>query len=288
MSAPERLVLPAGTPATESSIVFVGTATVILRHAGFTILTDPNFLHAGDHVHLGYGLTSERLTNPAIELEDLPPLDLVVLSHLHEDHFDRLVAEKLDKALPILTTPHAADGLAKLGFRAARGVPRWEAVDVEKGEGLLRLTAMPARHGPPLVAGLLPDTMGSLLDFPGPAGRDLRVYITGDTLVYDDLREIPKRYPDIDLMLIHLGGTRVVGVLVTMDGRQGVEALQIVMPGQAIPIHFDDYTVFKSPLSDFLREVERAGLSSRVRTLAQGERYAFDLDAIRAARSEPR
>ncbi|HEY9401563.1 MAG TPA: hypothetical protein VIQ24_02630, partial [Pyrinomonadaceae bacterium] len=40
------------------SIFFVGTATVILRYAGFTILTDPNFLHAGDHVHLGYGLTA--------------------------------------------------------------------------------------------------------------------------------------------------------------------------------------------------------------------------------------
>ena len=35
---------------------------MILRYGGFTILTDPNFLHKGDHVHLGYGLRSERLT----------------------------------------------------------------------------------------------------------------------------------------------------------------------------------------------------------------------------------
>src|SRR4051794_19807047 len=100
----DRLVLPArpqGAVA-PSSIFFVGTATVILRHAGFTILTDPNFLHAGDHVHLGYGLTSERRTNPAIEIDALPPIDLVVLSHLHEDHYDRLVAKKLDKTLPII------------------------------------------------------------------------------------------------------------------------------------------------------------------------------------------
>lgn len=54
------------------SVFFVGTATVIIRYAGFTILTDPNFLHAGDHVHLGYGLRSQRRTNPAIEIEDLP------------------------------------------------------------------------------------------------------------------------------------------------------------------------------------------------------------------------
>ena len=44
------------------TVSFVGTATVILRYAGFTILTDPNFLHAGDHVHLGYGLTADGRT----------------------------------------------------------------------------------------------------------------------------------------------------------------------------------------------------------------------------------
>jgi hypothetical protein len=58
------------------SVFFVGTATVLIRYAGFTILTDPNFLHQGDHVHLGYGLISRRQTNPAIEIEDLPPARL--------------------------------------------------------------------------------------------------------------------------------------------------------------------------------------------------------------------
>src|SRR5437764_6495218 len=98
------------------SIFFVGTATVIIRYAGFTILTDPNFLHRGDHVHLGYGLRSKRLTDPAIELEQLPGIDLVLLSHMHEDHFDRVVQERLDRKLPIVTTPHAAGELSELGF----------------------------------------------------------------------------------------------------------------------------------------------------------------------------
>src|SRR3982750_1797203 len=100
MSDARELVLPAGneTPDLASgSVFFVGTATVILRYGGFTILTDPNFLHAGDHVHLGYGLTAARLTNPAIEIEDLPPLDFCVLSHYHGDHFDHIVEEKLQK-----------------------------------------------------------------------------------------------------------------------------------------------------------------------------------------------
>ncbi len=98
------------------SIFFIGTATALLRYAGFTILTDPNFLHQGDHIHIGYGLRTVRLTDPALELEALPPLDLVLLSHLHEDHFDRLVAKKLEKSTPIVTTQQAATALSKKGF----------------------------------------------------------------------------------------------------------------------------------------------------------------------------
>jgi hypothetical protein len=53
----------------QGSIFFVGNATVILSYAGFTILTDPNFLHRGDHVHLGYGMTAACRTDPALEPE---------------------------------------------------------------------------------------------------------------------------------------------------------------------------------------------------------------------------
>ena len=89
---------------------------MIVRYAGFTILTDPNFLHSGDHVHLGYGITFRRRTDPAIEIEALPAMDFVLLSHYHGDHFDHVIEEKLDKSLPIVTTHHAADGLADKEF----------------------------------------------------------------------------------------------------------------------------------------------------------------------------
>jgi L-ascorbate metabolism protein UlaG (beta-lactamase superfamily) len=59
--------------------------------AGFTFLTDPNFLHRGDHAKLGYGLRSKRLTEPALDIDQLPPLDFIVLSHHHGDHFDEVV-----------------------------------------------------------------------------------------------------------------------------------------------------------------------------------------------------
>lgn len=79
------------------------------------------------------------------------------------------------------------------------------------------------------------------------------------------------------LALLHLGGTKVLGVLLTMDGKQGVKALKIVRPRMAIPIHYNDYTVFKSPLRDFAREVKAAGLEQKVRYLKHGQTYNFEV-----------
>ncbi len=284
MSNTYELSAPAETkPNFETgSIFFVGTATVILRYAGFTILTDPNFLHAGDHVHLGYGLTSERLTNPAINIEDLPPIDLCVLSHYHGDHFDQLVEEKLDKTLPIVTTKQSVGELEARNFQGGIGLDTWETTEFTKGAARLRITSMPGQHGPGIVDFALPNVMGSILDFETETGtRTLRLYISGDTLVIDNLQEIPKRFPEIDLGLFHLGGTRVMGVMVTMDDEQGVEAIKIIKPETAIPIHYNDYDVFKSPLEDFKRAAEEAGLSEKIVYLAHGETYNFEIPASR-------
>jgi len=265
------------------SIFFIGTATVLLRYAGFTILTDPNFLHAGDHVHLGYGLTSERLTNPALDIEELPPIDFCVLSHYHGDHFDRIAEERLRKDLPIITTEHAASELKEKGFTETFALDTWDAVNIEKSGARVRITSMPGKHGPALTELFLPPVMGSMLEFSDAEGgrTSLRLYITGDTLVHDDLREIPKRYPEIDLALFHLGGTRIMGVLLTMDAEQGIEAIRIVNPREVIPIHYNDYDVFKEPLEEFKRAVEAAGFTERVRYLSHGETYDFEIPATR-------
>ena len=285
MNTTRELVIPVGNskPDMQSgSLFFIGNATVILRYAGFTILTDPNFLHQGEHVHLGYGITSARRKNPAIEIEELPPIDLLVLSHMHEDHFDRVVEQKLNKIIPIVTTNHATAKLNKKGFNSTHGLNTWETLNVVKGDAQLCITAMPGRHGPGALAAALPPVMGSVLEFKTPDfPNGLRLYISGDTLVYDQFKEIPKRYPDIDLALIHLGGTRVFGVLLTMDGKQGVEAIQLIAPHTAIPIHFNDYTVMKSPIEDFMKEVEAAGLQKKVKYLNHGETYTFDVPALR-------
>jgi L-ascorbate metabolism protein UlaG (beta-lactamase superfamily) len=272
------LNIPAGTPAAQAdhSVQFIGTATVLIRYGGLTILTDPNFLHKGDHVHLGYGLTSERQTDPAIEFDALPPIDFVLLSHLHDDHFDKLVREKLKRSTPIITTGPAAGDLHALGFTAVIGLGTWQDVQVTKGDTSLRLTAMPGRHGPVAAAALLPAVMGSMLDFSSAAGR-YRIYVSGDTMVYRDIEEIPRRVPGVDLALLHLGGTRILGIVtVTMDAKEGVRMLKLIAPHRAIPIHYNDYDVFKSPLSDFQQAVQEAGLAEKVTYLKHGETWRFE------------
>jgi L-ascorbate metabolism protein UlaG (beta-lactamase superfamily) len=264
------------------SLFFIGTATVLLRYAGFTILTDPNFLHQGDHIHAGYGLQAVRLTNPGLELDQLPPLDFVLLSHLHEDHFDRLVAKKLDKGVPIVTTSQAAKALHKKGFRLTYALNTWETITMAKGEQQLHITAMPGEHGRGPLAKMLPAVMGSMLEFETSPGKiPFRLYITGDTLLFKHLKEIPERYPDIDLALLHLGGTKFFGVMLTMDAKQGVEAIRLINPHNSIPIHYNDYNVFKSSLDDFKRAVAAAGLEERVKYLNHGDTYTFGVPVDR-------
>ena len=263
-----------------ASLTFVGTATTVLRLGGFTLLTDPNLVRRGQRVHLGYGLTSKRRTDPALTPDRLPSYDALVLSHLHGDHFDRVARRELPKQPPVVTTDRAARTLRKWGFTGATGLDHWATWETARDTERLRITAVPGQHGPAGVHRLLPPVIGTVLDLetrdPGRVGepawrRDLRVYVTGDTLNVPRLQEVVERFPDVDVLVAHLGGTRVLGVLVTMDGRQGTDLVERFRPRTVVPVHYDDYGVFKSPLRDFVAEMGRRGHAARLRTVDRGD-----------------
>lgn len=114
--------------------------------------------------------------------------------------------ERLQKDLPIITTPEAAEKIAEKGFTAAVALETWDSAIVDKLDSRVVVTSMPGKHGPALTDLLLPHVMGSMLQFESRNGsKMLSLYISGDTLVFDQSREIPQRYPDIDLGLFHLG-----------------------------------------------------------------------------------
>jgi hypothetical protein len=71
MALAHEIILPstgASADMSTGSIFFIGTATVLIRYAGFTVLTDPNFIHMHEKVDLGYGLSATPQTNPALEI----------------------------------------------------------------------------------------------------------------------------------------------------------------------------------------------------------------------------
>lgn len=326
-AAKETKVHPSNAPDanTNASLFFVGTATTILEWEGLRILTDPNFLHAGDHVHLGPGVSATRQTNPAIDLKDLPRIDAIFLSHYHEDHFDREVEEKLSRSIPIITTPHAKDCLTGKGedsFTNVTALDFWESavLDISRAEKSdadgtrhqpsIKVTGMPGKHVPNgalsvanEILGAVPPTNGWMIELgysdstssstssKKSFSNGYRIYISGDTLMVDELREIPARYKDhnIDLMLIHLGGTTIPGpklplLMVTMDATQGVQLMQLINPDVTIPIHYDDYDVFLSPLDDFKKAVEEAGLSDKVVYLDRKEEFKFSVKKDRSTK----
>ncbi|WP_432936243.1 MBL fold metallo-hydrolase [Kribbella sp. CA-253562] len=261
---------PDPTPLGGHAITFVGNATTIVRLGSFTLLTDPNFLHRGQRAYLGKGLWSRRLQDPALTIAELPALDVVVLSHLHGDHFDRIARRELDRSVPLVTTEHAARRLARSGFDT-HALNTWDTWQLTHADETLTVESMPGIHARGVLQSLLPPVMGSLLTHHGPSGTPYTVYLSGDTLTGDHLDAIRERCPDIDAAVVHLGGTRILFSTVTMDAVQGLDFLRRIRPSVAIPVHYDDYRVMKSPLADFLAAVKADSEPWRVAAPARGE-----------------
>src|SRR3954469_15015470 len=257
--------------ADDVTMTFGGNATMLLRIGPFTLLTDPNFLHRGQRAYLGKGLWAKRLTEPALQATQLPALDGIVLSHLHADHWDRIATRSLPKTTPVLTTPAAARALRRRGFAETADLRPWDSHEFTRDGRTLRITSAPGVHGPGPLAKLLPPVMGSVLELVRGGAVTWRGYFTGDTLYRPFLAEVLERCGPLDVVVPDLGGTQVLGITVTMDGRQGADLVELLRPAVTVPVHYDDYGRFKSPLGDFVAEVARRELPGELRPVHRGD-----------------
>jgi L-ascorbate metabolism protein UlaG (beta-lactamase superfamily) len=121
------------------------------------------------------------------------------------------------------------------------------------------------------MAKLLPPVMGSVLELIADDTVSWRGYISGDTIFRPFLGEVLERFGRLDVMIAHLGGTKALGVTVTMDGRQGADLVELLKPPVTVPVHFDDYDRFRSPLGEFVAEVAKRRLPGEIRTVHRGE-----------------
>ncbi|OKL58967.1 hypothetical protein UA08_05505 [Talaromyces atroroseus] len=268
------------------------------------IKVHPRGANGEENASLYFVGTATTILAPAPSAKAL----IYLLIKMQRDHFDQTVEASLRRDLPIITTPHAKTHLTSKGpqdsFSNVHALDPFEqmVVDIQSSntgkKPYIRVTGMPGKHVPtkPLqklndLVQAIPPTNGWMVELghsQTESSSDFkvgyRIYISGDTLLVDELKEIPKRYAgqNIDLMLIHLGGTTVpspsllpMAVMVTMDAKQGLQLIQLIKPDLTIPIHYDDYDVFASPLEDFKAEIEKAGLTDRVVYLDRSDRFRF-------------
>jgi L-ascorbate metabolism protein UlaG (beta-lactamase superfamily) len=224
-------------------ITHVGGPTVLIEVGGWRLLTDPTFDPPGRRYNFGWGTSSRKLAGPALSAADLEPIDAVLLSHdHHDDNLDHAGRALLPKAGTVVTT---VPGARRLGGNA-RGLAAWESTRLEAPDRTaIEITATPCRHGPPLSRPIVGEVVGFALRWEGQEHGVL--WITGDTVLYDGVREVADRL-EVDAALIHLGGVRfpVTGPLrYTLTAAEAVELCGRVRPRTTIPIHYEGWKHFR-------------------------------------------
>lgn len=240
----------------KTTLTYIGTATVLLETGGLTLLTDPAFDHAPTEYPTG-PVTLRSLTGPAVEAADLPALDAVLLSHdEHPDNLDAAGRALLD-GRTVLTT---VSGAQRLGGRAV-GLAPWETHELTGERGTLLVTATPGRH-----AG---DVIGFLLRTPG---EDEALYVSGDTVYYDELDEIARRFT-VGAAVLHFGAALVPYFgddYITMDGEQGARLTRALGAGTVVPVHYDAWDHFTQGRDGIAAAFADAGLADRLHWAERG------------------
>ena len=152
-AASRRPLLPAfARPAPETwaddrlTAAWLGHATVLINFFGFRILTDPVlFPRVGVRLP-GCTIGPKRLTAPALLVEDLPEIDLVLLSHAHFDHFDLRTLRRLPRTADVITASRTLDLLRRLNFRTKTELRWGETTELERRCGSLSVRAFEVKH----------------------------------------------------------------------------------------------------------------------------------------------
>jgi L-ascorbate metabolism protein UlaG (beta-lactamase superfamily) len=233
-------------------LTHIGGPTVLIEVGGWRLLTDPTFDPPGRRYFFGWGTVSRKLAGPAVAATDLPPIDAVLLTHDHHgDNLDPAGRALLPSAGVIVTT---ASGAKRLGG-SARGLEPWQTTRLEAPDRpTIDITATPCRHGPPLSHPIVGDVIGFALRWAGQ--EDGVLWVSGDTVLYDGVREVADRM-QVDTALLHLGGVRfgVSGpVRYTMTARDAVELCGLLRPRTAIPIHYEGWKHFREGREAIERE----------------------------------
>jgi L-ascorbate metabolism protein UlaG (beta-lactamase superfamily) len=276
---PARVEVPPQRPpqldGARAVVTFVGHATFLIQTPEGNILTDPMYSQRAGPLNL---IGPRRVRQPAILLDDLPPISTVLLSHNHYDHCDLrtlgLLATRFD---PLVVTPLGNGALARsAGLRRVEELDWWQ--DAKTSAVPISLT--PAHHfsarGPLDKNRAL---WGGFVLAPGGA----RVYFAGDTAYAPFFRDVRQRIGPIDLALLPIGAyePRWFMRIVHMNPEEAVQAHLDLEASQSVGMHFGTFPMTTEGIDEPLRALERARREknvppSRFRTLGFGESFRLD------------
>ncbi|KAG7385026.1 hypothetical protein PHYBOEH_009193 [Phytophthora boehmeriae] len=268
--------MPSSTFQSKISITHVTTATAILTIDDVNFLLDPVFGKSGDFLQPP-DLVLTMTTDPALGLEDLPPIHAILLSH--EDHLDNLdtLGRTLLNGRHVLTTVDGAKNLAPRP--GVQGLSPWESTTLKLNGKEFKVTATPTQHLP---GG---ECTGFVLESPSfgvnqSDGLPNVVYVSGDTVRIPELaEELPKKFHTV-LALMNLGKATVdmpTGLLqITMDGQQAAQLTREIGAEIMVPLHYESWKHFKQDVAGAREELAAdAELTAKVVWVIPGEKTAI-------------
>ncbi|MCZ2846542.1 MBL fold metallo-hydrolase [Modestobacter sp. VKM Ac-2978] len=263
---------------TAPSLRFLGHSTVRVELAGRTVLTDPLLTHR---------LGPLRRVVPRLAPEAWAGVDLVVVSHLHNDHLHLPSLRRLGRSTPIVVPRGAGRWLTRHGFTAVEELGPGASLT----DGGLTVTATPADHaahrwGPLLTHGPHAPAVGHLL-----AGDGVTVYAAGDTDLFPGMADLGDDGVDVALLPVWgWGPTLGPGHL---DPTGAARAVALLRPQVAVPVHWGTFAVagltsvpspwrarmralLVEPPRRFAAAVAAAGSATAVALTAPGARVALN------------
>jgi L-ascorbate metabolism protein UlaG (beta-lactamase superfamily) len=251
-------------------VTFVGHATFLIQTTAGNILTDPMYSQrAGPFGVLG----PRRARQPAVRLDDLPPISTVLLSHNHYDHCDRptlgMLAERFN---PIVVTPLGNGALVRsAGIRRVEELDWWQDAQTSA----LPIVLTPAQHFS--ARGPLDRNRALWGGFLLVAGGR-RIFFAGDTGYAGFFRDVRERLGPIDLALLPIGAyePRWFMQAVHMNPAEAVQAHLDLEASESIGMHFGTFQLTTEGIDEPLRALDDARRArnipaSRFRTLGFGE-----------------
>jgi L-ascorbate metabolism protein UlaG (beta-lactamase superfamily) len=247
-------------------VTYLGGPTALIEIGGLRLLTDPTFDPPGVYPSGTRSLT--KTMDPARSPESLGPLDAVLLSH--DQHTDNLDRSGRDLLAQVPLTLSTASAQSRLGGNV-QALPNWETTELARPDGgVVRITGVPAQHGPGGSEPVVGEVTGFVL-----AGDGLpTVYVSGDNASLDVVRAIAERLGPFDSSLLFAGAAKTAlfdGALLTLGSEQAADAARILGDGPVIVLHFEGWAHFSQGADTLRAAFSQAGLSKRLRLPAMGE-----------------